>query len=355
MRDKKIFNTMAIVATVVFLAVLINLTLSFRDFGLDSAKEKAQVVAQSVKNGLTAHMVNGIMANRQFFFSETKKLKNIDDIWIVRAQAVIDQYGNGFEKPKDAIDKKVLETGIMVEQVNESMIGKTTYRITIPYIAETNNQINCLDCHKTEIGKTLGAITMVMNVDDVKEKSLQSVGLVTLIVILLIIPMFIMFKRIVNPYFTIFDSIKKVMKKANKGDFSGRIENIKSGEAKDVSHWINTHMERLQTSLYTIEKQIDVFLTAHKQELVIDPIEDVEQTVQRLAEIYKFRKTIERDEKIEDVYKRFAVILEDKFSISNFNFLEADTTNKKIEVVYINKELLCDPFSDGCRADRTNV
>lgn len=63
---------------------------------------------------------------------------------------------------------------------------------------------------------------------------------------------------------------------------------------------------------------------------------DVKNTVARLADIYRFRKTIEKDEHIEEVYLRFATVLEEKFNIINFHFLEADTTNKKIEIVYVN-------------------
>ncbi|RLA80552.1 MAG: GGDEF domain-containing protein, partial [Epsilonproteobacteria bacterium] len=68
-----------------------------------------------------------------------------------------------------------------------------------------------------------------------------------------------------------------------------------------------------------------------------------------------FKKTIEHDEAIENVYKRFAVILQERFGIENFNFIEADTTNKSTEIVYVSKEILCDPLTNGCRADRTNT
>lgn len=355
MQDKKIFNSMAIFAMVVFVGMIIALTYNFRDFGLNAAKSKAKVVAQSVKNGLTAHMVNGIMDNREFFINQTKKLDNIDDIWIVRANVVVEQYGKGFEKAHDTIDKKALQSGKIIESIEENLIGSSTYRITIPYKAEITKDISCLECHKAKVGDTLGAISMVMSLDDVKETSIKVIGITASIVLFLLISMILFVRKITTPYYSIFALIKDVMEKANRGDYSGRIKNIQQGEAKEVAHWINEHMEKLQLSLGKIGSKIDVFLTAHKEEDVIDPIEDVAKTVNRLADIYQFRKTIERDEKIEDVYRRFAVVLEEKFNITNFNFLEADTTNKTIEVVYINKELLCDPLAEGCRADRTNV
>jgi diguanylate cyclase (GGDEF)-like protein len=144
------------------------------------------------------------------------------------------------------------------------------------------------------------------------------------------------------------------MQKANKGDYSSRIIGINDGEAKEVAHWINEHMDKLQTSLISIEDKIEVFLTTYKTNGVLDPMIDVKNTVNRLADIYKFRKTIEKDEHIEDVYRRFAVVLSDKFALKNFHFVEADTTNKKTEVVYLSQKLSCDPVTNGCRADRTN-
>jgi diguanylate cyclase (GGDEF)-like protein len=340
---------------ILFIAMIVNITMNLRDFGFNSAKTKAELVAQSVKNGLTAHMVNGMMENRDFFIDQTKNLENIDDLWIVRSKAVVKQYGDGKEDPRDDIDRKVLKDGVTIEKIDENFIAHSSYRITMPYKAEQTKEINCLSCHEAKVGETLGVISMVMTIDDLKMTSTKIIAFTSAIAFVLMFSIIWYIRHLTVPYFSIFESIKDVMKKAEAGDYSGRIENINSGEAKSVAHWINELMNKLQTSLNSIEEKIDVFLTAHKSSDVIDPISDVENTVTRLADIYKFRKTIERDENIEDVYKRFAVVLEEKFGLQNFNFLEADTTNKKIEIVYVHKEILCDPLSAGCRADRTNT
>jgi len=352
---KNVITTIAVIMSVIFVAMIINITLNLRDFGMDSAKTKAQLVAESVKNGLTAHMVNGIMKNRDYYIDQTKHLKDIDDLWIIRAKTVEAQYGPGQELIKDDIDREVLKKGVYIDKVNENIFGHSTYRITIPYKAEINKDINCISCHEAKVGDTLGAISMVMTMDDIKQTSLKIIFYVSAISLLLTLVILIFVKRLITPYLSIFESIKNVMKKADTGDYSGRIENVKNGEAKNVAQWINGHMTRLQDSLDTIESKIEIFLTAHKSIKADDPIVDVQNTVTRLADIYRFRKTIEHDETIDQVYKRFAIILEDKFNIHDFNFLEADTTNKKTEIVYVNKEIICDPVSQGCRADRTNT
>ena len=353
--NKSIFTTLIGIMIVMFLVIMINITLNLRDFGLNSAKTKAELVAQSVKNGLTAHMVNGIMDNRTFFINQTKNLENIDDLWIVRSKTVEKQYGISKEVIQDDIDIQVLKNGKSTEIIDEHLITHSTYRITIPYKAEITPEINCLDCHEAKVGDTLGAISMIITMDDLKVTSVKILLYTSAISLILIVVILLFVRNLIGPYLKIFESIKDVMKKAHGGDYSGRIEDIKKGEAKDVAHWINEHMIKLQKSLISIEDKIDIFLTTHKAQDKIDPIFDVENTVARLADIYKFRKTIEHDESIDEVYKRFAVVLENKFDIHDFNFIEADTTNKSTEIVYIQNDILCDPLTNGCRSDRTNT
>jgi hypothetical protein len=48
-------------------ATIINIGLNFRKFAIDSALDKANLTANIVKDGLTSHMVNGIMDKRKYF------------------------------------------------------------------------------------------------------------------------------------------------------------------------------------------------------------------------------------------------------------------------------------------------
>jgi len=352
---RHVISTIAIIMIVMFVAMILNIALNLREFGIDSAKTKAHLVSQSVKNGLTAHMVNGIMANRDFYINETKNLSNIDDLWIIRSDEVNKQYGAGKESARDEIDNKVLATGESIAVIDEKLFGHSTYRITIPYNAEKSKSIDCLACHETQVGNTLGAISMVMTMDDLKETSLSIMLYVSAISLILILIILFFVRNLITPYINIFKSIKNVMQEANGGNYSARIEGINTGEAKEVAHWVNEHMSKLQNNLSVIENKINIFLTAHKSNDELDPMVEVENTVARLADIYKFRKTIEHDESIQDVYLRFAYVLENKFNIKDFNFLEADTTNKNTEIVYVHNKIICTPLEKGCRADRTNT
>jgi predicted signal transduction protein with EAL and GGDEF domain len=65
---KNVLVTIGIIMFVMLLFLIINITVNLRNFGFQSADTKAQLIAQSVKNGLTAHMVNGIMDKNDLDF-----------------------------------------------------------------------------------------------------------------------------------------------------------------------------------------------------------------------------------------------------------------------------------------------
>ena len=46
---------------------IVNVSVIFRDFTINNATDKAKMTASIVKDGLTAHMVNGIMDKRGYF------------------------------------------------------------------------------------------------------------------------------------------------------------------------------------------------------------------------------------------------------------------------------------------------
>lgn len=353
---RKISLSLLLVMSVMFIILIINILINFREYGIQSVENKAKAIAQTVKHSLTSHMVNGVIDNRSLFLEQIENLENIDNIWLSRAPAVIEQFGKGNnnEVARDKIDEEVLNTGKEKAVVEEKIFGKSSYRITIPYIGNSEGSIDCLSCHTTaKEGDTLGAITISMSVDDLKEVGITTLTNTTIIALILIVFILIFVNKLISPFLTLFESINRVMKKAQIGDYSDRIGETNGKESDEVASWIDGLLEKLQSTLEDIEHKINVFLV-HQKRKRIDPLVDVKTTVNRLADIYRFRKTIEHDENINEVYERLAYILREKFKITDFNFIEADTTHKNTNVIYIEKEIHCNA-QDGCRADRTNT
>ena len=154
-----------------FVFMIVNFTYNFREYGIKSIDNKAQVLAKTVEHALTTQMKTGVIDQREVFLNQLEDLPNINKIWLSRGHKVIEMYGKGFnnEVARDDIDKKVLQTGETITVIEEKLFSNSTYRITIPYKATSKGAINCMQCHtNAHEGDTLGAITIDIAVDDSK-------------------------------------------------------------------------------------------------------------------------------------------------------------------------------------------
>ncbi|MFK2822800.1 GGDEF domain-containing protein [Malaciobacter sp. WC5094] len=335
--------------------MILNFTYNFREYGIKSIDNKATILAKTVEHALTTQMLSGVIDEREIFLKQLEDLPHIEKIWLSRGHKVIQSYGEGLnnEVPRDEIDRKVLETGKEIKVIDEKLFSSSTYRITIPYKATANGEINCLNCHaNAKEGDTLGAITITIPIDDSKQKGISTVLNTTAIALILIFTIAFLINYLISPFLKLFVSIKKVMSNAHEGDYSQRVLDINNKDAKEVSTWINTLLEKLESTLNDIDSNISIFLSSKTKENN-DPLVNVQETVSRLSSVYKFRKTIEHDDDLDLIYKRLADIIKNNLSIENFNILEADTRTGDSRNVYIGHKEYCD-LKKVCRADKTN-
>ncbi|MCK9336705.1 MAG: diguanylate cyclase [Arcobacteraceae bacterium] len=344
------------IMVIMFMIMLANLVYNFRNYSIHTAINKAETIAQSVKHGLTAHMINGVMEQREIFLKEIEHLDGLENVWLVRGSNVINQYGVGLfnENSRDEIDENVLTTGKTIHELNESLLGSSTLRITIPYIATNTGSIDCISCHDSKVGDTLGAISMVVNIDDLKTHGVTSIAYAIFILFTLMVFIMIFVQRLIGPYVNVFDSIKNVMSAAQNGDYSKRVINTSTKESREVANWVNGLLEKLQTTLDEIENKIHIFITKQDEKCEqSDPLIKVNETVSRLSDIYNFRKTIEHDQDISTVYERIAEVLKNKIGLEDFVIIEADNATHTTTEVHIERESHCQA-NGNCRADRTN-
>ncbi|MEO1953258.1 MAG: GGDEF domain-containing protein [Campylobacterales bacterium] len=352
---KKISIRLSAVMLAMLVMMIGMFSYSMKTMSIKEAHSRAKMAAHIVKMGLTTQMLHGTMDKREDFISQIEDMKDTKNLWLVRGEAIKKQYGDGNknEQPRDKIDLEVLNTGVEKVMYQDNLFSDAIYRVTIPYKAEEVGSINCLQCHDVNVGDTLGAITLEIDMNDIKTTSLNIIMYTSIIAFFLIVFINMFFNNLVRPYVSIFDAIKDVMSQAEKGDYSYRIEDASiTGEAKEVAQWINTLLIKLQNTLTEIDEKVQIFL-ANNAIKDSDPLIEVKNTVTRLSNIYLFRQAIEHDEYLDEVYNRLVKILHNEFNLNNFNIFEMDTVNKTVNVVYIGKELICD-INAGCRADRTS-
>jgi len=342
------------------IATIINVSLNFRDYTIDSAIKKSKMTADIVKDGLTAHMVNGIMDKREYFLNKISNKEEIKSLWITRSKDVINQYGTGFnnETVRDAIDKQVLETGKMIKVVTEKT-DKIILRVTIPYKATELDIPNCLTCHNVEQGTTLGAISMEFDITNMRTESAMTILKIAIINIIFIILVLILINYYITPYTKLFSNLQEGIKKAYKGDFTHSFETTVNGDAREIVVQINSLFQKIQESFIDIKEDLGTFIqqdTTHHD----DPLYETKFIIGELSDIYKFKKTIELDSSKELVYSRIVNILISKYRLKHFTLYELNNVTYKRTLIHnTDRTTIClDTVENDinlCRANRTNT
>lgn len=309
-----------IIAILILLTMIVSVLViySFQEYGIKKTKQSASVLAQSVRDGLTTHMIHGIMDQRDIYLQTIQKNQKIKNIKVLRSNSVIEQYGKGQnnETTYDEIEIEVLTTSVEKSKVIEKN-NQHFLRVTIPYVATAISTPNCMACHNGNVGEVLGAISMEVNMDDVIIDSREVVFKIIAISLLLVVISLVLVSRYIKPYIKLFNDLEDGIQKAHHGNFDYYIDTKLDNEAGKVAKKLND-----------------------------------------LSNIFLFKKTIENDPTKEYVYQRLLHILKEKFHLNKVALFETSLFDKYETLVYGCEfdEKKKDQFiaSKECRALRTN-
>ncbi|HUH41824.1 MAG TPA: GGDEF domain-containing protein [Sulfurimonas sp.] len=342
-------------------ATIVNISLNFRDYSINSAVEKSQMAANIVKDGLTAHMVNGMMDKRQYFLDKIETSNNIKALWIARGEKVTAQYGEGLssEKMRDAIDEEVLKTGQSVQKITEDA-SNTVLRVTIPYKASTPaDSTDCISCHNVERGDTLGIISMEFDISDMRSSGMITILKILGINLLFIVVVLFLINYFVTPYMNLFSNLQNGIRKAYRGDFSHQFASKVGGDAKYVVEHMNSLFRKMQETFGDIKNNLATFIPQGSVSQS-DPLHEAKTIISELSDIYKFKKTIELDASKDEVYTRIIDILRLKYNVGHFAFYEVNNVTSERKLIYsTEEENICFEKTNKnameCRAHRTGT
>lgn len=340
-------------------ATIVNISLNFREYSINSAVEKSQMAANIVKDGLTAHMVNGMMDKRQYFLDKIATSNNIKSLWIARGEKVIAQYGEGLytETIRDAIDREVLKTGESVQKITENA-KSSTLRVTIPYKASTPiDNTNCISCHNVNRGDTLGIISMEFDISEMRSSGMMTILKILGINLLFIVVVLVLINYYVTPYLNLFSNLQNGIKKAYSGDFTHQFSTKVGGDAKNVVEQMNSLFHKMQETFGDIKHNLATFIP--QRNASSDPLHEAKTIISELSDIYKFKKTIELDASKDEVYTRIIDILKLKYHVGHFAFYEVNNVTSERKLIYsTEEETICFEKTNKnaleCRAHRTN-
>jgi diguanylate cyclase (GGDEF)-like protein len=321
-----------VLATFVTIAIV---AINIRLLNIQHTKDKANIIAEVTKDALTAHMVNGIMDKRDLFLSNIAHLRNVQSLRVIRSQSVNSQFGAAreSEKPIDEVDKNVLLTGRPYQSVSEDFLS-ANLRITVPYIANTVGNPNCLECHKAKDGDVLGAISMTFDLAEAKDYGISTIFKIAFVSFITLLGVMYMLRLFLRPYLDLFTNLTEKIKLANQGDFSSKIETNLHDEAGMAAKQFNSFMHKLQSTFEKIEHNIRTFIPGQHTK-VTDPIVQLEGVVNDLADMYKFKRTIENDVSKSEVFNRISTLLVKKFGVKEFAFYEVDADKNVFDRVIV--------------------
>ncbi|WP_024954416.1 GGDEF domain-containing protein [Sulfurospirillum arcachonense] len=338
-----------------YMILLIFTIVNMRTMGTKGAEEKAEIAAELIKTGLTSQMVNGTMQNRAYFLKKIEKLPNIESLWLTRSTDLEKQFGKGLnkERKKDSIETEVMNSGKIYKKFLENST-QAKLRVTMPYIASQVGNPNCMHCHDAKEGDVLGTVSMVIDISDIRSNGLSISLVIIVISTFMMLIVFYIINRSMNPLLSLFSSITSVMEEAKEGNYSKRVKTVSDREEyKNVTFGINSLLDKIQDALLEIEKTVDSFLTFRKtgkRDILIE----LKMLINEISAIHEFKKTIELDENNMQIYKRIGVILQERFKLKDFIIVEA---NKKStsgpKIVFSTYEKTISEISPTCRALRT--
>ncbi|WP_321777697.1 GGDEF domain-containing protein [Sulfurimonas sp.] len=356
----KLLLIVALMLLALTTATIINISLNFRDYSIKSAMEKSKLAATIVKDGLTAHMINGMMDNRSYFLNQISRGDVVKSLWLVRSENVIKQYGEGmnFETVRDAIDKEVLRSGSSVKKIIEDA-NEILLRVSIPYKATVNHaNTNCLSCHDVKIGDTLGVISMEFDISEMRTSGMFTILKILGINIVFLFIVLFLLNYYISPYIKLFSNLQDGIQKAYGGDFTHRFETSVDGEAKDIVSHMNTLFSKMQDAFGNIKQNLGTIIPQMNMSND-NPLEQSKIIINELSDVYKFKKTIELDATKFDVYMRLVNIIKSKYNIVNFALYEVNNTTNTRKLHYNTNDdiLICKEGvkedASLCRAYRT--
>ena len=142
-----------------------------RQAAIDQAQAFTSTLHEMTLAGLTTMMITGTISQRAAFLDQIIELRNVEDLRVLRGKNVIMQFGEGteHEKPRDAIERAVLETGKPYLELSED--HRTLRAVAPAFARESYLGKNCTSCHALPPkNSVLGAVSMRINLDDVNEK-----------------------------------------------------------------------------------------------------------------------------------------------------------------------------------------
>jgi len=213
---------------------------AFEDRVLADAKDKAQVSADGVLNGLNMLMLNGIISQadqRELYLNKMASSDGVTSLRVIRGKPIQDQFGIGLpgEQAADELDRAAL-TGII-----QSRFERPALHIVIPVIAKQSFRgTNCLSCHAVPEGTVIGAISVELDISKELEESHHLDYALWTSQIIIQLVLFVLIGRLLDLVIRPVRRLQTTLQRLSDGDFSGQLfMDVNADEIGSIAQSVN--------------------------------------------------------------------------------------------------------------------
>ena len=345
------------------LAVLLAISLyAFRTFSIASATDHIRTAGEIVRAHLTESMINGVIDKRENFLRRLVEVQGLKSARVIRSPEVEKQFGKGLsqEAAADDLERQVLQEGKpRFEVIKEG--GETIFRGIIPYIATASGNPNCLQCHQVSEGAVLGAVSMSMSLEALREKALITVAGIGAVVAIFALLLVFLLRRLLRPISETANAVEEAVQRALRGDFKAKVDKKTNDEIGQIAGDMNRLLVFLDDGLNRIGSNVARLTdrTPAPDENQLTATIDMVESLTRAAH---FKQAIEEDEVKIEIYQRLSIALQQEFKQKEFSLYEVSSNKKQMKTIMVDGEIAdtcrwCDPQilirPEACRVRRT--
>jgi methyl-accepting chemotaxis protein len=217
-----------------------------RHLVIDQSKGFAHAINEMTMAGLTGMMITGTGDQRNVFLDQIRELSLVNDLKVVRGEAVNKIYGsgNGMSEIPDAFERQIMEKREPYMQVESDLQGEYL-RVVIPALASRNYLgKDCIACHMVKEGEPLGAVSMRISLRHANEAAnrFRNESIFVAIVISLPLLCFVYFfiqRFVTRPLSHLAKGMSEIAH--GDGDLTRRLEDVHQDEVGRAASMFN-HM-----------------------------------------------------------------------------------------------------------------
>lgn len=250
----------------IFVIILI-LTVSLNGFNerkivFSHAEEQTASFVESYFDSVNVLMISGNMTQRQQLREKSLQHDNIEDVRIIRGEAINKLFGPGNpeQQAKDDFDRRALNGETLVNFDSDNNI----FTLIKPYRALSDFKgTNCLMCHAVEEGTVLGAVRLDYSLQSAMDLATSHIITNTLSLILLfslaLLVLFVLMRKIIIKPLKKFQQTAQQI--ASDNDLTVRIQHQSQDEIGQLSNSFDYMVDSFSQSINQVHATSEYLTT----------------------------------------------------------------------------------------------